>query len=120
MRKDVLNVRGFKLFDAANLSADRTSEIVYVPYLDNVGMIVSWSGTAPVGELKIEVSNQQENPNQPMIWSELDFGSPIIITGNSGTHTINMNQLPFNAIRARYVRTGGSGSLDLIMQVKMV
>lgn len=120
MRKDVLNVKGFKIFDATDISTDQTSEIVYVPYLDNVGMIVSWTGTSPVGELKIEVSNQQQNPNEPMIWSQLDFGSAIAISGNSGTHTINMNQLPFNAIRAKYARVSGTGNLDLIAQVKMV
>lgn len=120
MRKDVLNVKGFKVFDAVDISSNQTSEIVYVPYLDNVGIVVSWSGTSPVGELFVEVSNQQENPNETMTWVALDFGAQISITGNTGSHIINANQLPFNALRVRYARTGGVGSLTATLQVKMV
>lgn len=120
MRKDVLNPKGFKLFNETDMSVNQTSPIVYVPYLDNVGIVVSWAGTSPVGEVVVEVSNQQENPNESMIWGELDFGSPITITGNTGEHLISCNNVPFNAMRLKYKATSGVGDLTAILQVKMV
>lgn len=120
MRKDVLNPKGFKIFNQVDISTNQTSDIIYVPYLDNVGIVVSWSGTSPVGELKIEVSNQQENPNEAMVWGELDFGSTINITGNTGDHLISISQIPFNAIRLQYVSASGTGSLTANIEAKMV
>lgn len=120
MRKDVLNPKGFKVFDSVSMATTQTSPIVYVPYLDNVGIVVSWSGTSPVGEVVVEVSNQQDNPNEAMIWTELDFGAPVAITGNTGDHLISCNNLPFNALRLKYVATSGTGNLNAFLQVKMV
>jgi hypothetical protein len=120
MRKDVLNPKGFKMFDGVDISGNQTSPIVYVPYLDNVGIVVAWSGTTPVGELVVEVSNQQENPNETITWTALDFGAPITISGNSGDHAISCNNLPFNALRLKYNATSGTGNLTATLQVKMV
>ena len=120
MRKDVLNPKGFKIFNEVNISTNQTSDIIYVPYLDNIGIVVSWSGTSPVGELKVEVSNQQENPNESMVWSELDFGSSIVISGNTGDHLISITQIPFNAVRLKYVSTSGTGTLTANIEAKMV
>jgi len=120
MRKDVLNPKGFKLFNDISVATNQTSDIVYIPFLDNVGITVHWSGSSIDGELKIEVSNQQENPQEAMSWIELDFGQAIMISGNSGNHLINCNNVPFNALRLRYVATSGSGTLTAILQSKMV
>lgn len=120
MRKDVLNTAGYKVFDNVDISTNQTSGIVYTPFLDNVGIVIAWTGISPVGVIIVEVSNQKENPNESMEWVALDFGSSVAITGASGNHIINCNQLPFNAVRLRYVRTSGSGNLTATIQVKMV
>ena len=120
MRKDVLTPRGFKIFDDVDASGNQTSPIVYVPFLDNVGIIVAWSGSSLDGELSVEVSNQQENPQESMQWAKLDFGGPILIVGDSGDHLINCNNVPFNALRLQYAANSGTGTLSAILQVKMV
>lgn len=119
MRKDVLNPSGYKMFDAVDISTNQTSEIVYIPFLDNPGIIVEWTGTSPVGELVLEVSNQKENPNEAMIWTSL-YSSTIAVTGNTGIHTLTATQLPYNAMRLKYLSTSGTGTLTAILQVKMV
>lgn len=119
MRKDVLNPKGFKLFDEVDLTTNQTSNIVYVPYLDNVGIILIFAGTGNVGELFVEVSNQQENPNESMVWTALDFGSQINIA-DTGTHAISIAQIPFNAIRLKYVAASGTGTLTAFIEAKMV
>ena len=91
MRKDVLNPKGYELFNAVDISTNQTSDIVYIPYLDNLGIIVEWSGTAPVGEIDVQVANQQTNPNTSIIWTSL-FSNSIPVTGNTGSHTISGTQ----------------------------
>lgn len=121
MRKDVLNPKGFKAFNAVDISTNQTSPIIYIPFLDNLGIVVSWAnGSSLAGEIVVEVANQQENPNESIIWSALDFGTTISISGASGEHLINCQQLPFNAMRLKYLSTSGSGDLTAIVQVKMV
>ena len=121
MRKDVLNPKGFKAFNAVSMATNQTSPIIYIPYLDNLGIVVSWeNGSSLAGEVVVEVANQQENPNESIIWGELDFGTTISISGASGEHLINCAQLPFNAMRIKYISTSGTGDLTAIVQVKMV
>jgi hypothetical protein len=112
------NVHTWKPLDAVSMSTDQTSEITDIKNLDNVGYIISWAGASPVGTVTVEVSNDKED--EPTIWHELDFGASIEITGNSGSHDININQLPFSKIRIKYNRTSGSGTLTAAMTMKQV
>lgn len=123
MRKDVLKPTGFKLLDSVPTATTVTSETVYVPFLDNVGIQIAWSGSiAANGLIFIEVSNQQENPNESIQWSALDFGSSITITDVSGDHLININQCPYNALRVRYVAIDHASDCEMtvVIQAKMI
>lgn len=123
MRKDTLKPTGYKLLDSVPTITSITSDTVYVPFLDNVGIQVSWSGSiAAEGTLFVDVSNQQENPNEAQQWSTLDFGSTITIDDTAGDHLININQLPYNALRVRYVAIDHSSDclLTVIIQAKMI
>lgn len=111
---------GFKSFDNVDISANRTSAATQVEFVDNLGLLVNWSGTSPVGQLIVETSNDWDDKRATGTWTALDFGSTISISGNSGSHTIYINQVPFPWIRVRYARTSGIGSLTVILSTKEV
>lgn len=113
MRKNV--VRGYKMMDAADISASVNSSEVNVINLDKASVLVSWSGTSPVGVLKVEAKNADNGA-----WFELDMGGPISVSGNSGNHILLFNELPHNAIRLVYTSTSGTGNLDAVLVAKQV
>lgn len=95
--------------------ASSISTATDVTYQDNIGIIVSWTGAGVTGQLFIDVLDPIQG-----IWAPLDFGSAILVSGNSGTHDITINQLPFPKLRARYVGAGGTGALFATLTAKQV
>jgi len=106
---------------ALDLGADFDGKPVNVKYMDNLGLDISWSGSSPVGQLFVEVSNNpaaQADELSASDWRELDFGTNIAISGNSDNGLININQVPFNWFRVRYARTSGTGTMTVILTMK--
>lgn len=121
-RKD--QVTNFQSFGASgcDMSASQTSTISNVQFMDNIGLLLSWSGaSSPVGVFTVEVSNDY-NPqtNTSGTWIALDFGSTISVSGASGSHEISINQLPFSWMRQKYARASGSGTLNVFLSSKQV
>lgn len=114
-RKDVLAAWPMFGSSGADMSGSRTSNITTVQYMDNVGIVVNWTGTSPVGTFTVEVSNDNF-----LTSSTLDFGSTITISGNSGSHLIDINQLPYGYIRAKYNFTSGTGTLTAVLSSKQL
>lgn len=113
-RKDVLTPQ--HIIVAGDMSqATVTSANMPVMFMDNIGVQVNWSaGSSPVGVIQVQASLDGVN------FDALDFGSVINITGNSGSLLININQIPYNQIRVQYIKTSGSGTLDVYMTAKMI
>jgi hypothetical protein len=82
--------------------------------------MVNWTGSSPVGELFFDASNDYAPSSGLGTWQALDFGSQIIISGNTGSHTIAINQLPYRFVRARYVKTSGTGTLIANLSAKQI
>lgn len=108
----------YKMFDSVSLGASQTSEATVVNGLDNLELTVSWVGTAPVGVLTVEAAAADLGQDEPILWTALDFGSAISVTGASGSHSIFINQLPSNLVRVVYTRTSGTGSLTVVITGK--
>lgn len=111
-RKNV--IRGYKVIADGDISTNLVSEVTNVTNLDNVGYLVEWSGTSPSGTISVEVQSG------PSGWCPLDFGSPISVSGNSGSIVLNINQIPFENIRVSYAATSGSGLLNVTLSSKVV
>lgn len=112
-RKNV--IKSFKMVDSADLSGNFTSETVNTINLDKASIHLSWSGTSPVGTVSVEARNGENDS-----WYELDMGSAISISGNSGDHQLNFLELPFTEIRLQYTSTSGTGSIDGYISAKVV
>ena len=116
------NTNQFIFFSDADMSGNLESPFTNVEYMDNVGILATWAGTAEVGEIFVEVSNDMSQGGsewEPTNWVPLDFGSQILVTGDDEA-VININQVPFKWLRMRYERDSGTGLLNASMYVKMV
>lgn len=103
-----------------DLSADVISSPTNVQYSDNIGIQLNWAGTSPSGQISIEISNNYNPLTKIGTWTALDFGSPILIATNSGSHLININLVPFAWVRLSYSATSGSGTLVATLVMKQV
>lgn len=113
-RKNVL--KNWAMFGAsgADLStASTTSQNTSGLYMDNIGIVVTWTGS-PVGTLVIQHSNDGSK------WLDFDFGSTINIDGTTDNHYIYINQFPGDYIRAIYTKTSGTGNLKASLNMKQI
>lgn len=119
-RKSILEP--YKIVSAASLAGNFTSGNTSIKNLDNIWIEIEWTGTAPSGEIFIEVASEYpKETEQYTQFKELDFGAPITIAGASGTHTININQAPMaSVLRVRYAFTGGTGTMNAYISGKVV
>lgn len=110
-RKSV--VTNHKMLDSVDISSNQTSNTTSVKYLDYASIHVSWSGVSPVGAIRVQARNGKDDS-----WRDLDFGSAIAISGNSGEHDIILSKMSFSDIRIAYDATSGTGALDAIITAK--
>lgn len=103
-RKNI--IKSFAMFDAADISTNQESNITDVLYLDQASIHLTWTGTSPVGEIKVMAQNGEKDT-----YFELDFGSTISISGNTGEHVLILSEMPFTSLRLDFLSTSGTGSL---------
>ncbi len=125
MAKDVLRSR---LLSAQSLSADFTITPTMIKYLDNIAYQINVTTSNSIGTFVVQGSldyNTDSTGTNAGNWIDLPLGGP-----NTGVPTVNaandlimidMNQLPFNAIRLKYVKgTAGTGTCDIWLVGKQV
>jgi len=104
-----------KMLDNVDISTSQTqSSESNVENVDQAFVIIKWTGTAPVGAITFEGSNDNLNEIKKgtEVWEELYMGLvPIDVTGNSGSHHIQFNSMPFKWLRIKYTSTSGIGNL---------
>lgn len=111
----------FAAINGASMAANIVGEHTDLMHLDNVAYFVKWTGTSPIGVIKVQVTNDSLEPGKPAaVWQDLDFGTPISISGNSGSHLININQMPAKHMRITYEASSGTGALTAILTAKML
>jgi hypothetical protein len=86
-----------------------------IDQVDKIGIVLDWNGSSPVGEFFVECSYLLPGTTDYTPWQALNFGNPIDISGNSGSHLLSIIDPPFQKMRLRYDRTSGSGSLTAVI-----
>lgn len=101
-----------KVIDAGDMSGNITSSSLDVREVIRLCIQASWSGTAPVGTLHVQGSNDNINFNDdPEI-------SPSAISGNTGSALVKINNCSYPYLRLSYTFTSGVGSLTGIVSGK--
>lgn len=101
--------RQFKdtLSDAQSMGADVTSSSKNLDGVVGYAVQFVWSGGgSPVGTFSLEASNDDEN------YTTIS-GSSFSVSGNSGNYLANVQFAGYSYVRAKYVRTSGSGTLTI-------
>jgi phosphosulfolactate synthase (CoM biosynthesis protein A) len=98
-----------------DMSAPIVSNTTSVINQDNASIHITWSGSSPVGEVIVEAQNGDNDD-----WYVVDFGAPINITGNSGSHILIFELLPMSSIRLQYGYTSGTGTIVARLTSKTV
>lgn len=110
-RKNILEPH--LVLDAVSMATSFTSEETNIKNQDELGYEVSWTGTSPVGEIKVEVKVKN-------IWEALPI-TTMPVAANSGSYTILIDkQSQFTAVRLSYVRTSGVGSMSAYINACVV
>jgi hypothetical protein len=121
-RKNILPK--FKNITAGDMSANVTSAVTNIQYVDNVGIELSWTGT-PTGTFTVEVSVSYEQDSQGNVinagsWNALTLNPTPTASGSAGSFYISLNQIEAPWVRVRYIRTSGTGVLTSYICTKEI
>lgn len=117
-------IPSYQVITNGNMTADITSKITIIDKLSMMSYSYSWAGTAPVGTIIVEVSNDySENPDGSTrnagTWTTLTLSAPTNVSGNTGTGFIDVTQTGAYAIRTRFIFTSGTGTLQAWINAKV-
>lgn len=112
--------------------ASLTSVVSIVGELSMMSYSVSWAGTAPVGTITVQLSNDYSQgggvkggvPNAGT-WNTITFNSSgslvtsLPVTGATGTGFIDIPATGAYAMRLIYTKTSGTGVLNVVFNGKV-
>jgi hypothetical protein len=123
-------LKRYPIIEDGDMSANITSEITILQMLTVGTYAYSWAGTAPVGTVTVEISNDYAidpagNVLNAGTWTQIYFtinGSSVVnsapVTGNTGTGVIEFTTGAY-AIRTKYNFTSGTGVLQAVINCKV-
>lgn len=124
-------IKQYHAINDGSMSADITSVISHIPMVTVGSYAYSWSGSSPIGDISVEVSNDyspggiEGTPANAGTWTAIYFtlnGSSVVnsapVSGNSGTGLIEWST-GAAYIRTKYTRTSGSGTLQAYLNGKV-
>jgi hypothetical protein len=111
-------------------AASLTSTITIIQKMSLMSYSYSWSGTSPVGTIKVQVSNDYAENSEGGVsnagtWNDLvlNYGgaavSSVPVSGNTGNGYIDIGPVGGYAIRTIYTKTSGTGTLQAVFNSKV-
>lgn len=107
-------IKPYKVFDEVDISSSQNSTFSSLEPVDKAVIHIEWTGTSPVGTIVVQ-SRMDESSN----WVDVDMGTSISVSGNTGSHVLLFNEKPAPQIRLQYVRTSGTGSLTATLSANV-
>lgn len=112
----------FQVITNGDMSGDITSEVSIIQNVSMIAYDVSWSGSTPVGTLTVEVSNTYQKNGAGAVkvagnWTAMPLTTSV--SGNSGTAFLDCLATGAYAIRLKYTRTSGTGTLNATISGKV-
>lgn len=111
-----------------SLSTSFTTTPTVIRYLDNCSFQINVATTDSTGTFAVQVSDDyyvNEGNNDVVsntgTWNTLPIGGTPTVAGAPDIITIDMNQLPFYAMRLAYTSTvAGTGTANIYLTCKMI
>ena len=109
-----------------SLSTAFTSPATMITYTDNIAYQILVTTTNSTGTFAVQVSMDYAPPPQgsnipanPGNWANLTLTGSPVVAGASDDIVLDLNQLPFNAVRIAYTpSTAGTGTCKIMIQQK--
>lgn len=124
-------VKQYPVIENGNMAGSITSSVTIMQMLTVAAYTYSWSGTTPVGAISVEVSNDYKpgvmdtDPVNAGTWVPIFFtldGAATVnsapLTGNTGVGIIEFSTGAY-AVRTKYTRTSGTGTLQAVINCKV-
>lgn len=117
-------IKPYTAIKAGDMSTTLVSDISIVDQISLISYSYSWTGTAPIGVVTVEVSNDYtQNAAGGTVnagtWNSLPLSSTASISGNTGNGMIDIQLPGAYAVRTRYVPASGTGTLIAIIAAKV-
>jgi hypothetical protein len=110
----------FSVITDGDMSASITSKPTIIQKLSMIGYDIRWTGTSPIGDLTVQVSNTySENADGSVrnsgTWTTLTLSATTSVASNSGNGYIDIDATGAYAIRLVYTRTSGTGTMNAVI-----
>ncbi len=107
---------------SGDMSADVTSDVTIIQNVSMFSYDVSWTGSSPVGTLTVQVSNTYKKNAAGAVavtgnWTDMPLTTSV--SGNSGTAFLDCLASSTYAVRLKYTRVSGSGTLNATINGKV-
>lgn len=107
-----------------DMSGNLTSKVTIIQKLSLISYSFSWAGTTPVGSIIVEVSNDYSDDGSGTVsnagtWNTLPLDAATAVSGNTGNGFIDVELNAGYALRVRYARVSGTGTLQAIVSAKV-
>ena len=124
-------LKPFSVVTDGDMSDNITSDVTIIQQLSMISYAYSWSGTSPVGTIKVQVSNDYSIDAGGAVknagtWTTLTIDNggtavtSIALTGNTGNGVIDLVETAGYALRTVYTRTSGTGTLNVVVNGKVM
>ena len=113
----------YSVITNGNMSTSLTSEVTIIQKISYVSYSVAFTGT-PVGTFSVEVSNDYAlNPDGTVknsgTWTAVTLTSSPAATGSADNGFIDLSGISAYAIRLKYTRSSGTGTLNAVINGKV-
>lgn len=117
-------INAFSVITNGDMSGSLTSKVTIIDNLSMVSYQISWVGTSPLGSIVLEGSddytvNGAGAVSNPGNWVTLPLSATPTVTGNADSGMIDVVSTAIHAIRIRYIRTSGVGTLNALVTGKV-
>lgn len=107
-----------------SMATSLLSKVTIAQKLSMVSYAIVWSGTSPVGSITVEVSNDYSQNDDGSVrnagnWSTLTLSGTGDVVGNTGTGFIDIDAQAGYALRLRYTRVSGTGTMNVTVNGKV-
>lgn len=114
----------FSVITNGAMSANITSKPTIIQKLSMIAYDISWTGTAPVGVMSVQVSNTySENADGTVknagSWTTLTLSTSPAVSGSTGNGIIDVDATGAYAMRIVYTRTSGTGVMNAVICAKV-
>lgn len=115
----------YPVIENGNMASSLTSEVTILTNISSMSYSYSWSGSSPLGSITIEVSNDYSTNADGSVrnagtWNELELSGSTDISGNIGSGFIDLDMIAAQAVRTKYTRISGTGTLQAIIKGKVL